>query len=55
MEFSIVESLSGLWERVFLAYLEAPNSILMKNPKNDGKMKFLKMGLPTVESLSGLQ
>ena len=33
MEFSIVEILSGLQESI-VAYLEGPNSILAKNPKN---------------------
>ena len=33
MEFSTVENLSGP-QRACLAYLEAPNLILMKNPKN---------------------
>ena len=33
MEFSIVEKLSGLQESI-LAYLEGPNSILIKNSKN---------------------
>ena len=32
MEFSVVEILADL-RRVFLAYLEAPNSILVKNQK----------------------
>ena len=34
MEFSIVENRKGSPRRVFLAYLEAPNSIFVKKTKN---------------------
>ena len=33
IEFSIVEKLSGPQESIFLGYLEAPNSILVRKPK----------------------